>query len=63
MLVTTAAVLNTNTCEVKNKTPVVSDLVKKADYDGKTLEIDRKYSNTNTDYNKFMSDILDAKIK
>ena len=62
MLVTTAAVLNTNTCEVKNKTPVVSDLVKKADYDGKTLEIDKKYSDT-SDYNKFMSDILDAKIK
>ena len=34
----------------------------KTDYDAKILEIEEKYFTT-ADYNKFTSDILDAKMK
>ena len=54
---TTTAVLTT----VENKTPNVSNLVKKADYDAEINNIKHKYFNT-TDYNKFKNNILDAKI-
>ena len=54
----TSAVLNIKFCEVKNKMPVVSNLVKKK-HDAKILEIEKKYITT-SDYNRFMSDILDA---
>ena len=39
-----------------------TDLVKITDYDAKISDIEGKYF-TASDYNKFMSDILDAKIK
>ena len=60
-LVTTTA-RNTKIIEVKNKFPNVSGLVKKTDYDAKISAIEGKYFTTD-DYNKFTSDILDAKIK
>ena len=47
---------------VENKIPNVSDVVKKADYDEKMLDIESKYITT-ADYNKFISETLDAKIK
>ena len=56
-LATTAA-LNA----VNNEIPNVSDLIKKAGCDTKTLNIDSKYFTT-SDYNKFTNNILDAKIK
>ena len=40
----------------------LSGLVKKTDYDAKISKFEGKYF-TNSDYNKFASDILDAKIK
>ena len=40
----------------------LSSLVKKIDYDARTIEIERKYF-TKSDYNKFTSDILDVKTK
>ena len=39
-----------------------TDLVKITDYDAKISDIEGKYF-TASDYNKFMSDIIDAKIK
>ena len=39
-----------------------TDLVKITDYDAKISDIEGRYF-TASDYNKFMSDILDAKIK
>ena len=54
-------VLNIKVSWVENKIPV-TEFVNKVDYDNKTKEIERKYF-TNADYNKFMSDILDSKIK
>ena len=54
-LVTTAALAS-----VENKIPNVSDLVKKADYDEKISEIEKKYFTS--DYNKFTSNTLDPKI-
>ena len=47
---------------VQNKIPDVSNLVKKADYDGKILDVEPKYFTT-TDYDRFKSQTLDAKIK
>ena len=47
-----AAVLNAKISEVKNKIPVVSDLVKKTDYDTKILDIEGKYITTSF-YDKF----------
>ena len=58
----TVTILKTKISEVKNKIPVVSNLVKKTDYDAEKLEIERKYI-TIYDYNKFTSDMLDEKIK
>ena len=45
-----------------NKIPDLSGLVKKTDYDGKTLKIEGKYFTT-FDYNKFTNNILNAKVK
>ena len=53
--------LNTTISKVKN-TIVVSDGGKKANYDTKISEIQRKYSTT-SNYNEFRSDTLDAKMK
>ena len=47
-----------NAARIKN--PNVSDLVKKASYDTKILDIDTKYF-TASDYNKFTAEILDKK--
>ena len=58
----TAAVLNTQISEVENKIPSVSGLVNKTDYDAKIKDIEGKYFTT-ADYNKFKSNIVDAKIK
>ena len=58
----TTTVPNTKISKVKNKIPVVGDLVKKTDYGGKILEVEGKYI-TISDQNKFTSDILHAKIK
>ena len=54
--------MNTRICAVENKTPSVSGLVKKTNYDAKTKDIDGKYFTT-ADCNNFASDILDVKIK
>ena len=48
--------------EVENKTPDVSKLVSKTDYDAKISQIMGKYLNT-ADCNKFSKSIFDAKIK
>ena len=58
----TTIVLTTKISEVENKIPCVSALVKKTDSDSKVEEIQGKESTTG-DYNKFISDILDVKIK
>ena len=55
-LATTAALTT-----VENKIPNVSDIVKKANYDAKILEMENKYFTT-SDYDKFTSNTLDAKI-
>ena len=59
--------MTTTTCnmkisEVKKKILIVSDLVKKTDYVAKISEIDEKYITT-SDYNKFLKEIFDARIK
>ena len=46
---------------LKIKIPNFSDPIKKADYDVKISEIESKYFTT-SDYNKFTSNTLDAKI-
>ena len=46
----------------EHKIPSVSNLVKKADYDAKMSDIESKYFIT-SDYDKFMGEILNAKIK
>ena len=51
-----------NISKVKKKNPVVSDLVKKTDYDAKISEIEGKYFTT-LGYNKFTCNIIGAKIK
>ena len=53
--------LNTTISKVKN-TIVGSDGGKKANYDTKISEIQRKYSTT-SNYNEFTSDTLDARMK
>ena len=55
-LATTAALTT-----VENKTPNVSDLVKKTDYKAKISKMENKYLTT-SDYNKFTGNTLDAKI-
>ena len=48
---------------VENKMPSVSDPVRKADHDAKISEMEDKYKYfTTSDYNKFISNILDTKI-
>ena len=42
--------------------PNVSDLVKKIEYNAKLSDIKDKYSTT-SDYNEFMNEILDIKVK
>ena len=58
----TTPTCNTKISEVKKKILIVSDLVKKTDYIAKISEIDEKYITT-SDYNKFLKEILDARIK
>ena len=58
----TATVLNTKIGEVENKIPGVSGLVRKTDYDAKIKDIEGTYFST-VDYNRFASEIFDAKIK
>ena len=58
----TTAVINTKVGGVENKIPDVNDLVNKKDDDAKISDIEGKYFTT-SDYNKFTSNILDAKIK
>ena len=58
----TSTVLNTKISYVKNKIPAVSDLVKKIDCHVKIVEIEGNYIVT-FDYNKFTTNILDAKLK
>ena len=58
----TTNVLNTKISEVKIEICNVSGLVEKADYDAKMLDVERKDIIT-PDYNKFMSDRLDARVK
>ena len=49
--------------DVKNKIPNNSDLVKKkANYDAKISDIETKYFTTSS-YNKFLTEILNKKIK
>ena len=52
-----ATALNTKMSKVKNKISVVSNLVKKSDYDTMLWEIEGKYF-LDSDYNKFTSNIL-----
>ena len=58
----TATVLNTKIGEVENKIPDVSGLVRKTDYDAKIKDIEGTYFST-VNYNRFASEIFDAKIK
>ena len=58
----TNTVVDTKIGEVENKIPDVSGLVRKADCDAKISDIEVKYFDT-SNYNKFMSNILDEKIK
>ena len=60
-LVTTTA-LDTKIKEIDNTIPDLSGLLKKTYYEVEILEREEKYF-TAFDYNKFTSDILDAKIK
>ena len=47
---------------VVNKVPDVSNLVIKTDYNVKILDINSKYFTT-ADYNKFLSQTIDVKLK
>ena len=58
----TTTVLNTKVKEVNKKVSDLSSLVKKTDYDAKMSDIEKRYFTT-SDYSKFRSDIVDAKIK
>ena len=57
-----AAIFNTEIEKVENKIPDVSGLVKKTDCDAKTLDIEKIYFTT-SDYNKFVKEKLDLKLK
>ena len=57
----TTVLLDTKIKEIENKIPVVSGLIRKTDYSAKVSGIKTKYYTT-TNYNKFTSEILDAKI-
>ena len=58
----TATVLDTKIKEIDNKIHDLSSLFNKTNYDTKISEIEEKYFTT-FDYNKFRSNILDAKVK
>ena len=58
----TRTVPNTEIEEVNNKIPHLSGLVKLTNYDTKIFLIEGKYF-TSSDYNKFTSNIFNAKIK
>ena len=59
----TTTVFNTKIKEVENKISQVSGLLKKkTDCQAAILDIEKKYF-TNSDYNKFTKERLDAKIK
>ena len=58
----TTSVRNTKISEVKNKKPVVSELVKKTDYNSKMSGIKGKYITSST-YNKLIKEISVARIK
>ena len=58
----TATVLDTKIKEIDNKIHDLSSLFNKTNYDTKISEIEEKYFTT-FDYNKFTSNILDAKVK
>ena len=58
----TIAIINTKISKVKCKIPVASDLVRKTNYENKILEMERNYFTT-SNYNKFTSDKLHARIK
>ena len=51
----TTTILNTKISEIENKIPNISDYAEISDIEGKYF--------TTSDYNKFTSEILDAKIK
>ena len=55
-------VLNTEIIEFEKKIPNVTDSVRKADFEAKILEIEKKYFTT-ADCNKFTSKTLYGKIK
>ena len=57
----TINVLNTKIDDVEHKISNASSLVNKRNY-GDKIDTEGKYFTT-SDYNKFMSDILDARIK
>ena len=54
--------MNTKISKVEDKISNVSGLVKKTDYDTKITDSEGKYFTT-SDYKRFTSDILNAKIK
>ena len=58
----TTTILNIKISEIENKIPNISDLIKKEDQHAEISDIEGKYFTT-SDYNKFTSEILDAKIK
>ena len=58
----TITVLDTKTGDVYNKVPDVSGLINKIVHNAKTSDIEKKYFTT-LNYNKFTTEILDAKIK
>ena len=61
-LVVTTTVLDIKIAGVDNKFPYVNRLVKKTDSNRKMSEIEKKCFTT-SDYDKFMSKTLDAKIR
>ena len=58
----TTTVLNTKNSKIEKKILDINDFVKKTVYDTKISDIRKKYFTT-SDYNRFMSNILYAKIK
>ena len=58
----TTTVLDTKTGDVYNKVPDVSGLINKIVHNAKTSDIEKKYFTT-LNYNKFTTEILDAKMK
>ena len=58
----TTTVLDAKIGEVENNIPDANVFVKKTNYNAKISDFDKKYFTT-SDYNKYTSEILDAKIK